>query len=169
MAFKFFQKLLSLPEEPRAVASDRTWYQEIVSLPQVKRTERRGMDKNFRVGRVKHVSADRTKMLIGVVEMCHQEDGKIYEAGYNMWVNFDKEWKAVVSKGLKDKWVVFGFYMQSFRNIELSDAFDNVFTCRFINLIPTEEQAKSLAIDLSESRLFVDHPFLKLSNVNFKL
>lgn len=139
--------------------------EEVKELPSVKRTHRIGMDKNFRIGRVKRVSDDRTKILVDVLEMCNGTDGDVYEAHYNLWLYFDKEWKGVVSKDLTGQWVVVGFYMQAFRDKDLSDKFDTITTCRFLNVIPEEKEARSLAIDLMESRLFVDHHYLKLSNI----
>lgn len=156
MGFKLFQWFSHEGEETR---------QEVKELPIVKRTHRIGMDKNFRIGRVKRVSDDRAKILVDVMEVCNGSDGNRYDAHYNLWLHFDKEWKGAVSKDLTGQFVVFGFYTQSFRNKDLSDSFDTILTCRFINVIPDEDTAKSLAIDLTESRLFVDHFFLKLSNV----
>ena len=155
MGFKIFKWLTGLEEEK----------EEVRQLPLVRRTHRIGMDKNFRIGRIKRVSNDRCNVLIDVIEMCNGTDGEVYSANYNLWLYFDKEWKNVVSKDLTGKYVVFGFYMQSFRKKDLSDAFDTILTCRFINEIPDERTARSLALDLMESRLFVDHYYLKLSNV----
>lgn len=141
--------------------------EEVKELPVVKRTHRIGMDKNFRIGRVKRVSDDRTKILVDILEMCNGTDNEVYEAHYNLWLHFDKEWKGAVSKDLTGQWVVVGFYIQAFRDKDYSDKFDTVTTCRFLNGIPDENTAKSLAIDLMESRLFVDHFYLKLSNIKF--
>ena len=136
--------------------------EEILDLPAVKRTHRIGMDKRFQVGRVKHVSQDRQWILIDTIEICNGDNGR-YRATYNLWINCGDEWRA--SKNLVGKYVVFGFYVQSFRNKDLSDSFSTVLTCRFLNVLPSEEVAESLAIDLAESRLFVDHEFLKLSKI----
>jgi hypothetical protein len=156
MAFKFFRWLAG--DEP----------QEVRELPVVKRTHRIGMDKNFRIGKIKRVSDDRSKILVDVLEMCNGSDSDVYEAHYNLWLHFDKEWKGVVSKDLTGQWVVVGFYIQSFRDKDYSDKFDTVNTCRFLNVVPSEREARSLAIDLMESRLFVDHYYLKLSNIKIK-
>lgn len=158
MAFKFFRWFAAEPDVR----------EEVTELPIIKRTHRIGMDKNFRIGRVKRVSDDRTKILIDVLEMCHGSDDKVYEAHYNIWLHFDKEWKGTVSKDLTGQWIVVGFYIQAFRDKDLSDKFDTITTCRFLNVIPTEQEARSLAIDLMESKLFVDHYYLKLSNIKIK-
>lgn len=156
MAFKLFKWLSHEAPETK---------QEVLELPLVRRTHRIGMDKNFRIGKVKRVSDDRNKILVDVMEMCKGTDDLTYQAHYNLWIYFDKEWKGVVSKDLTGQYIVFGFYMQSFRNKDLSDSFETVLTCRFLNVIPDEDVARSLAIDLMESRLFVEHYYLKLSNV----
>lgn len=159
MAFKFFKTIFGDVE-----VEEKVWT-EVSPLPIVKRTHRIGMDKNFRIGKVKRVADDRSKILVDVMEMCNGTDSKVYQANYNLWLHFDKEWGSAVSKNLTGQYVVFGFYMQSFRNKDLNDSFETILTCRFINLIPDENTSKSLAIDLMESRLFVEHYYLKLSNV----
>jgi hypothetical protein len=158
MAFKIFRWFANEPEV----------IEEVRELPVVKRTHRIGMDKNFRIGRVKRVSNDRTKALIDVLEMCKGSDDQTYDTHYNLWLHFDDKWQSKVSKDLTGQWVVIGFYIQAFRDKDLSDKFDTITTCRFINIIPSEEEAKSLAIDLMESKLFVDHYYLKLSNIKVK-
>jgi hypothetical protein len=161
MALKFF-KWFTADEDK----------EEVQQLPIVsRRTKRVGMDKNFSVGRVKHVSQNRKNILVDVIEMSHNSDEGIKENRYNLWLYFDKEWESVVSKNLVDHHVVFGYYVQSFRNKDKSDSFNTVLTCRFFNELPDERTARSLAIDLMDSKLFVDHYFLKLSNVklNYKI
>jgi hypothetical protein len=154
MGFKFFKWFAG--EEPK---------EEITQLPVIRRTKRVGMDKHFSVGRVKYVSQNRKNVLIDVIEMSNNTDEGIKENRYNLWVYFDKEWESVVSKNLVDSHIAFGYYVQSFRNKDLSDSFNTVLSCRFFNVLPDERVARSLAIDLMDSRLFVDHHYLKLSNV----
>lgn len=172
MAFKIFRRFWDDKDKTtiESTAMDDIspeWY-VVNPLPIVKRTKRIGMDKNFRIGKVKRVADDRLKILVDVMEMCMGTDGIPYQANYNIWLTFDKEWKGAVSKDLTGQYVVFGFYLQSFRDKDLSDKFDTICTCRFLNMIPDETTAKSLAIDLMESKLFVEHPYLKLSNIKLK-
>lgn len=138
--------------------------EEVVELPAVKRTHRIGMDKRFGVGRVKHISQDRKNILIDAIESCNGDDG-MYQATYNLWLYAGPEWRHAVSKDLLGRYIVFGFYIQSFRNKDLADSYTTVLTCKFLNALPNREVAESLAIDLSESRQFIDHSYLKLSNI----
>lgn len=130
------------------------------------RTQRIGMDKNFRVGIVRHVSSDKRNILVDVTEYCHDDNG-IRPAQYNLWIYCDQKWEKRVKKSLLGKYVVVGFYIQSFRNKDKSDSFSTVLTCRFLNEIEDKQTADLLSLDLSESRLFVDHPALKLNKVTF--
>lgn len=148
--------------------SDSDDKQEVVDLPEVKRTYRIGMDKRFAVGRVKHVSQDRKHLLIDTMEMSYQDDGSYKTDTYNLWLYCGPEWKSSVSKNLLGHYIVFGFYIQSFRNKDLADSYTTVLTCKFLNALPNRETAISLGIDLSESRQFVDHDYLKLSKINLK-
>lgn len=143
--------------------------QEVVDLPVVRRTQRIGMDKRFSVGRVKHVSQDRKYVLIDTMEMSRQDDGTYKTDTYNLWLYFGSEWRRMVSKNLLGQYIAFGFYIQSFRNKDLADSYTTVLTCKFLNVLPSKEIAKSLGVDLSESRQFVDHDYLKLSKINLNL
>lgn len=143
--------------------------QEVIDLPVVKRTHRIGMDKRFAVGRVKHVSQDRKNVLIDTMEMSLQDNGTYKTDTYNLWLYCGLEWRKLVSKNLLGQYIVFGYYLQSFRNKDLADSYNTILTCKFLNVLPNLETAKSLGVDLSESRQFVDHDFLKLSKINFNV
>jgi hypothetical protein len=145
----------------RWLGVDSDTKEEVKMQPISVRTNRIGMDKNFRVGRVKHVARDRKNILLDVIEYCNEDDGSVRPVNYNLWIYFDTKWDKHVSKDLLGKYVVVGFYMQSFRNKDLSDSFNTVLTCRFFNEIEDKVTADLLSLDLSESRLFVNHPSLK--------
>ena len=153
---KFF-RLSQDPEEEK---------QEVVDLPAVRRTHRIGMDKHFSVGKVKHVSQDRSYILIDTNEMSLQDDGTYKSDTYNLWLYCGPDWRKLISKNLLGQYIAFGFYIQSFRNKDLADSYNTVLTMKFINVLPNKETADSLAVDLSESRQFVEHEYLKLSKIN---
>lgn len=130
------------------------------------RSPRIGMDKNFRVGRVTHISADRSHILIDVMETCYLDDGTHTIKSYNLWIYVDSKWSKFISKAILGRYVVVGFYIQSFRNKDKSDSFDTVMVCRFFKEIDDQESAEILSLEISESNLFIHHPLLK-KNVNF--
>jgi hypothetical protein len=139
--------------------------QEVTAIPLARRTKRIGMDKNFRVGKIMFISK-RQYMLIDVIEMCNEDDGNaIVPRSYNLWIYIDDKWKSNVTNDLIGQWVAVGFYMQSFRDKDKLDSYTTVLTCRFLNKIDNEQAARMLAIDLMDSRQFVNHPNLKLSNI----
>jgi hypothetical protein len=159
MAFKIL-KWFSGEEETR---------QEVQTIPMATRTHRIGMDKNFRVGKVVYISAkrgERAHLLIDCSEMCNTDDGGIDTAHYNLWIYIPEAWKHKVSSDLIGRYVAFGFYMQSFRDKDVPNSYTTVLACKFLNVIENEQTAKSLAIDLMDSRQFVEHSALKLSNLN---
>jgi hypothetical protein len=140
--------------------------EEVKMRPIAPRIHRIGMDKNFRVGKVKHISSDKKHILIDVTEYCNEDDNTVKPAYYNLWIYIDNKWERFIKKSLLGRYVVVGFYIQSFRNKDLSDSFETVLTCRFINEIEDKSTADLLSLDLSESRLFVNHPALKLRQEN---
>lgn len=78
---------------------------------------RLGMYKNFRVGVIKYFQKSKSgkdSMLIEVVEPCHGSAGKYY-ATYNLHVEFDEKYQAEVEHSAVGSWVLFGFYIQSFK------------------------------------------------------
>jgi hypothetical protein len=131
-----------------------------------KRTVRIGMDKNFRVGQVKYVSLQAKAILLDVMEYCNEsvDNDNIYVSRYNLWIFFDHRWEKQLSLDLKGKYVVVGFYTQSFINYGERDSYSTVLTCRFFNTIDNEEDAINLSLELTDSRLFVDNPYLRLSS-----
>jgi hypothetical protein len=148
---------------------EETTKEEVVQLQVAKRTHRIGMDKNFRVGKVVFISAkrgERAHILVDCSEMCNTDDGGIDTAHYNLWIYIPDAWKHRISSDLIGRYVAFGFYMQSFRDKDVPNSYTTVLACKFINVIDSEQMAKSLAIDLMESRQFVEHSALKLSNLN---
>ena len=71
------------------------------------------MYKNFRVGRVKYIN-DVAGILIEVLESCIGSDGE-YFATYNLYLDVDSKFVPKVEYTNVGDWVLFGFYIQSFR------------------------------------------------------
>lgn len=79
---------------------------------------RYGMYKNYRVGCVKYfskpTSGDNAYMLVDVIEYCNGSMGYYY-ASYNLYVEVDKRFSDRVGMHSVGKWIMFGFYIQSFK------------------------------------------------------
>lgn len=81
-------------------------------------TVRLGMYKNFRVGVIKYFQratrADKNSILVEMVEACNGSEGE-YFATYNLCIEVDERFAPDLDMTCVGKWVLIGFYMQSFR------------------------------------------------------
>lgn len=79
---------------------------------------RYGMYKNFRVGLVKYFNkGDGVRpdhLLVEVIESCVGESGNYY-ASYNLSIEVDKRFADTISLSSVGRWVLVGFYIQSFK------------------------------------------------------
>lgn len=92
---------------------------QFFSVPEEDNNKRYGMYKNFRVGILKYhkrgENGSNDSALIESIESCYGSSGSYYSS-YNLYVDVDKKFSEKISMSSVGKWVLFGFYIQSFRN-----------------------------------------------------
>lgn len=109
-------------------------------------SQRLGMYKNFRVGLIKFFqkgTGGRDSMLIEVVEYCNGTDGGYYST-YNLFVEFDDKYRAEVEYTSVGSWVLFGFYIQSFKNS--NGGFNTILRLRHFDPVSTESSLYSITV-----------------------
>lgn len=93
---------------------------QFFSVPEETDNKRYGMYKNFRIGIVKFYkkgeNGSNDSALIESIESCYGTSGSYY-ASYNLYVDIDKKFSDKINMSSVGKWVLFGFYIQSFRGV----------------------------------------------------
>lgn len=108
-------------------------------------SKRLGMYKNFRVGVIKYFQKSKSgkdSILVEVVEPCDGSSGRYY-ATYNLLVEFDDRYKAEVEDSDVGSWILFGFYIQSFKN---GTSYVTVLRLRHFELIGDSKHMVSINI-----------------------
>ena len=109
--------------------------------------QRLGMYKNFRVGLIKYfqrgVNGTPSTFLAEVVESCLGTSGK-YFATYNLHVEVDRRFAENIDMSCVGKWVLFGFYIQSFRS---GNGFSTVLRLRHFEEIDSDGSATIEVLD----------------------
>lgn len=111
----------------------------------VSNLERRGMYKNFRVGRVKYLN-ESSGILVEVIELCLGSTGE-YFATYNLYLDIDSKFAPKVEYTSVGDWVLVGFYIQSFRN---GPSFNTSLRLRhYEKMLPNN---KEVSVEIRDSR-----------------
>lgn len=106
---------------------------------------RLGMYKNFRVGVIKYFQTgnnSRDSILIEVVEPCYGTDIN-YFSTYNLIVEFDERYSDMVQYTSVGSWILFGFYIQSFRK---GNSFSTILRLRHFEKLDNQGGLVSLTI-----------------------
>lgn len=129
-------------------------------------SQRFGMYKNFRVGVIKYFQkgAVRDSILVEVVEPCYGTTGNYY-ATYNLFVEFDDKYKADVEYSNVGDWILFGFYIQSFKS---ENGFTTILRLRHFERMLDNKEVFKIEINDTRTRavrdVFVPGDAFKLMN-----
>ncbi len=116
------------------------------------------MYKNFRVGRIKYVTSKRIGkqyILIDARESCQDASGNHYYACYNLFILVDEGTE--ITRSDVGRFCEVGFYVQSFRNKDLNNTYDNVFSMKSFRFLDSEQEAETVAKRISKSILNINN------------
>jgi hypothetical protein len=105
-------------------------------------SKRYGMYKNYRVGVIKYYNkgkeGSQDSILVEVIESCNGASGS-YFASYNLYLEVDKRFASNLDMSSVGKWVLIGFYIQSFRS---QNAFDTSLKLRHYEEIESNDTVR---------------------------
>lgn len=164
----FFNKILGRYENAEVdpvISGSKDEITERVSSP----ITRYGMYRNFRVGKIKYISRDFSRILLHVHEETRVEEGRSDSlCTYNWWITVDEKFahyiRALAHVG---DWCLVGVYIQSFF-VSKESGHENVLRLRFYNPLANESEAKSTARLIMDSVTPIDHPLFYYEDVNKK-
>lgn len=109
------------------------------------------MFKNFRVGNVKYYDKGTHNkpgyLFIEVIEECNGQR-EVYYATYNLYIEIDRRYTGLIDSSCVGKWIMFGFYVQSFYDGK------NFYTLNKIRHYEEIEEGDTIVnVDIKNSRL----------------
>ena len=116
------------------------------------------MYKNFRVGKLKYVTSKRIGkqyILIDAKEFCQDANSNEYYANYNLWILVDEN--TLITRSDVGRFCEVGFYVQSFRQKDLNNTYDNVFSMKSFRFLESEPEAETVAKRISKSILNINN------------